>query len=116
MRHGLVLGLLGDRGPLTYKRSRRSTAEIDRIAALALRHVDPQSRLIDFSPYGYDERQFCSPGFDLPVGRLTRTPNNEYPEYHTSADDFSIIDRDALAQSLRACGAIIDAPTATRRT
>ncbi len=109
VRHGLVLGLLGDRGPLTYKRSRRSNADIDRIAALILQRMDPSGRLIDFSPYGYDERQLCSPGFNLPVGRLTRTPNNEYPEYHSSADNFSIVDRAALAQSLGACAQIIEA-------
>jgi aminopeptidase-like protein len=108
VRHGLVLGLLGDRGPLTYKRSRRSNADIDRIAALTLRRLDSRSRVIDFSPYGYDERQLCSPGFNLPVGRLTRTPNNEYPEYHSSADNFSIVDREALGQSLLACAEIVD--------
>jgi aminopeptidase-like protein len=63
--------------------------------------------VIDFSPYGYDERQLCSPGFDLPVGRLTRTPNNEYPEYHSSADDFGLIDRNSLAETLYACASII---------
>jgi len=107
VRHGLVLGLLGDRGPLTYKHSRRGSADIDRIAAYALAGISPASRCIGFSPYGYDERQLCSPGFDLPVGRLTRTPNGEYPEYHTSADDFSIIDEAALAESLLACATIM---------
>jgi aminopeptidase-like protein len=63
--------------------------------------------LIDFSPYGYDERQLCSPGFNLPVGRLTRTPNGEYAEYHSSADDFSILSEDAVAESLRASAAIL---------
>jgi aminopeptidase-like protein len=107
VRHGLVLGLLGDRGPLTYKRSRRLNAEIDEIAAYALPRVAASARLVDFSPYGYDERQLCSPGFDLPVGRLTRTPNNEYPEYHSSADDFSLLDEGALAESLLACAALM---------
>ena len=108
VRHGLVLGLLGDRGPLTYKRSRRLTASIDAIAAYVLPKVAPTARLIDFSPYGYDERQLCSPGFDLPVGRLTRTPNSEYEQYHTSADDFDIIDPDCLAESLTACASLMD--------
>ncbi len=108
VRHGLVLGLLGDRGPLTYKRSRRLTAPIDRIAAHVLPRLEAAARLVDFSPYGYDERQLCSPGFNLPVGRLTRTPNNEYPEYHSSADNFSIIDPQQLAGSLSACASIMD--------
>ena len=107
VRHGLVIGLLGDRGPLTYKRSRRGEAEIDQIAAHVLGGMGEGSRIIDFSPYGYDERQLCSPGFNLPVGRLTRTPNNEYAEYHSSADDFSILDENALAQSLQAIAAIL---------
>lgn len=108
VRHGIVLGLLGDRGPLTYKRSRRGNAEIDQIAMHALSAVSDVSRYIDYSPYGYDERQFCSPGFDLPVGRLTRTPNGEYPEYHSSADNFSLLDEHSLAESLRACATIMD--------
>jgi aminopeptidase-like protein len=107
VQHGLVLGLLGDRGPLTYKRSRRLEAPIDRIAAHVVREVSEAARVVDFSPYGYDERQLCSPGFNLPVGRLTRTPNSEYAEYHSSADDFSLIDEASLAESLLACAAIL---------
>ena len=107
VRHGLVLGLAGDRGPLTYKRSRRGNAEIDRIGEYVLSRLDANARVMDFSPYGYDERQLCSPGFNLPVGRLTRTPNNEYAEYHSSADNFDILDRGALAQSLLAGATIL---------
>jgi aminopeptidase-like protein len=107
VRHGLVVGLVGDRGPLTYKRSRRGHADIDRISELVLGKLDSGARCIDFSPYGYDERQLCSPGFDLPVGRLTRTPNSEYPEYHSSADGFDLLDRDAFEQSLRSFAAIV---------
>jgi aminopeptidase-like protein len=106
VHHGLVLGLAGDRGPLTYKKSRRGDTEIDRVAAYVIGTING-GRVVDFSPYGYDERQLCSPGFDLPVGRLTRTPNNEYPEYHSSADNFDLIDRDALSQSLFACASIL---------
>ncbi len=102
IRHGLVVGLVGDRGPLTYKRSRGGNAAIDRIGAWVLSRLDARARCIDFLPYGYDERQLCSPGFDLPVGRLTRTPNGEYPQYHSSADDFDLLDPDAFAQSIAA--------------
>ena len=83
VRAGLVIGLLGDAGPLTYKRSRRGRAEIDLIAAQVVRELDPHAKVLDFTPYGYDERQFCSPGIDLPMGRLTRSANDGYPEYHT---------------------------------
>ena len=90
IRHGLVVTGVGDPGPFTYKRSRRGDAEIDRAAAHVLRHAGGPYSIRDFSPYGYDERQFCSPGFNLPVGCLMRTPHGEYPEYHTSADDLTL--------------------------
>jgi aminopeptidase-like protein len=103
IRHGLVLSCLGDRGNLTYKRSRRGNAEIDRIAANSLATHGARYTLEHFSPYGYDERQYCSPGFDLPVGVLSRTPHGRFPEYHTSADNLEFITPEALSDSLDAC-------------
>jgi aminopeptidase-like protein len=108
IKHGLVITGVGDRGPFTYKRSRRGNAEIDRVAAHVLRHCDVSSSVVDFSPYGYDERQYCSPGFDLPVGCFMRTPHGEYREYHTSADDMSFVTPASLAASLRTCQAIVE--------
>jgi aminopeptidase-like protein len=99
--HGLVVACVGDPGRLTYKRSRRGDAEIDRAAAHVLAHSGADHEVRDFVPYGYDERQFCSPGFDLPVGSLTRTPHGEYPEYHTSADNPGFVRPDRLVDSLR---------------
>src|SRR5207248_754552 len=84
---------------LTYKRSRRGNAATDRAAEYALPQISPRTRFMDFEPYGYDERQFCSPGFDLPIGRVTRSPNGQYAEYHTSGDDLGFIRREALAES-----------------
>ena len=101
VRAGLVVGLLGDAGPLTYKRSRRGTTDTDRIIEHVLATQSDASRVIDFEPYGYDERQFCSPGIDLPVGRLTRSPNGTYPEYHTSADNLSLVSRESIAGAIR---------------
>ena len=100
IKHGLVLTGVGDGGRLTYKRSRRGNAEIDRAVEHVLRHSGDDHEVLDFSPYGYDERQYCSPGFDLPVGCLMRTPWGRYPEYHTSADDLDLVSPDALADSL----------------
>ena len=107
IKHGLVLSCLGDRGSPTYKRSRRGDALIDRAASHVLRHSGDHT-IIDFVPYGYDERQYCSPGFDLAVGCLTRTPNGKYPEYHTSADNLEFVSPEHLAHSLCACEAILD--------
>jgi aminopeptidase-like protein len=99
---GLVLACAGDPGPLTYKRSRRGNALIDRAAGVVLPTSFAGASLEDFSPYGYDERQYCSPGFDLPVGCLTRTQYERFPEYHTSADDLDFVQPDNLADTLGA--------------
>jgi len=108
VKAGLVLGLLGDAAPLTYKMSRGENTLTDDIAGYVVAQVDPGGRVIPFSPYGYDERQLCSPGFDLPIGRLTRSVNGGYPEYHSSADDLGLIREDRLAQSLDACKMFVD--------
>ena len=100
IRHGLVVACVGDRGCLTYKKSRQGDAEIDRAAAHVLKHSGATYEVVEFSPYGYDERQYCSPGFNLAVGSLTRTPHGRYPEYHTSADNVDFVDPRSLADSL----------------
>ena len=113
IRHGLVLANLGDAGGFTYKRSRRGTLgaplAVDRAVEVALRDLGHDVDVRPFAPTGYDERQFGSPGFDLPVGRLTRTPHGEYPEYHTSGDDLDLVRPEALAASLEALDAIVRA-------
>ena len=101
-RHGLIAANLGDAGAFHYKKSRHGEREIDRAVAAALAGLGEDLVTEDFFPFGYDERQYCSPGFDLPVGVLTRTPWGRYPEYHTSADDLSFIGAEALAGSLAA--------------
>jgi aminopeptidase-like protein len=103
IRHGLVLTGVGDAGGVTYKRSRRGNAFIDRAMAHVLHHHQQPYRIIDFFPYGYDERQYCSPGFNLPVGCLMRTPHGEYPEYHTSADNLEFVHAGALHDTLTLC-------------
>ena len=99
--HGLVAACVGDPGKLTYKRSRRGSAEIDRAVVHVLEHSGEPHQVRDFTPYGYDERQYCSPGFDLPVGSLTRTPHGEYPEYHTSGDTPDLVRPDRMVDTLR---------------
>jgi len=101
IKHGLVAACLGDSGGFSYKRSRHGIHEIDRAVEHILKRQSGRSQFVDFTPYGYDERQFCSPGFNMPVGCLMRTPNGQYPEYHTSADDLSLVRPRYLAESLR---------------
>lgn len=102
IKHGLVLACAGDSGSLTYKRSRRGGAVIDQIAKHVLEASGRAHTIVDFSPYGYDERQYCSPGFNLAVGCLTRTPYGEYPEYHTSGDDLEFVRPEAMADTVEA--------------
>ena len=109
IRHGLVLSLLGDGGPLHYKKSRGGKHAVDRAAWHVLRTEFPSARLLEFSPWGYDERQFCSPGINLPMGRLTRTPNGEFIEYHTSGDNIDFVLPQALGESWLACLKIFEA-------
>ena len=99
IRAGLVLTCVGDGGDSTYKRSRRGDAEVDRAMEHVLAGSGAGYAIEDFFPYGYDERQYCSPGFDLPVGCLMRTPHGRFPEYHTSADDRDFIRTEALVDS-----------------
>jgi aminopeptidase-like protein len=100
IKHGLVLSCLGDPGKFTYKRSRHGDAEIDRAVEHMLTHSGNEFNVLDFAPHGDDERQYCSPGINLPVGCFMRTPNGCYLEYHTSADDLSLIEPSALGESL----------------
>ncbi|TML07746.1 MAG: DUF4910 domain-containing protein [Actinobacteria bacterium] len=114
IKYGLVLTGLGDRSVLRYKRSRRATTAIDRVAEVVLRDRQMGDLCIPFTPYGYDERQFCSPGFDLAVGRLSRSLHGEFPEYHTSDDNLAFIDEDHLFDSVDAVEAILDALESNR--
>ena len=108
IRHGLVLTGIGDQGGFHYKKSRVGNAEIDRAATNALQHCGEPSEVLEFTPYGYDERQYCSLGFNLPVGCLMRSVWGTFPEYHTSADNLDFIKPVQLARSLRLCATIID--------
>jgi aminopeptidase-like protein len=114
VRAGLTIGLLGGPGPLTYKRTRRGDTTTDQAALHVLQRLSAAHRVLDFEPYGYDERQFCSPGFDLPVGRFTRYANGEYPEYHTSADNLDLIDEGRLAESLNVLAHVMSVLDANR--
>jgi aminopeptidase-like protein len=108
IRHGLILSGLGDRSPLSYKKSRQGDAEIDRAVCCVLRDMGCDHRIFDFSPYGYDERQFCSPGINLPMGRLSRAEHGRFPEYHTSADNLEFIAAKSLDESVFTCRSVFE--------
>jgi aminopeptidase-like protein len=103
IKHGLVLASAGDAGKITYKKTRHGSAEVDRAVQHVLRWSGEQYGVLEFSPYGYDERQFSSPGFNLAVGSISRTPHSQFPEYHTSADNLDFVKPESLADSLTKC-------------
>ena len=102
IKAGLVLAVAGDAGSMNYKLNRNEGCYTDQIVKHALKSSGRTFNTIDFSPYGYDERQFCSPGINLPMGSLMRTPNGCYPEYHTSADNLDLVQAEYLADTISA--------------
>jgi aminopeptidase-like protein len=112
---GLVAANLGDPGRFHYKKSRYGFADIDRAVLQVLDASGEKYDVENFVPFGYDERQYNSPGFKLRVGSLTRTPYGRYPEYHTSADNLDLVKPESLAGSLRTYLAVMGALDADRR-
>lgn len=108
IKHGLVLACVGDPGKMHYKKTRRGDTEIDRAVQHVLKSSGQGYEILEFSPYGYDERQYSSPGFNLAVGNLSRTPHGRFPEYHTSADNLDFVKPENLADSLSTCLHVID--------
>jgi aminopeptidase-like protein len=110
---GLVVACVGDGAPLSYKRSRRGTARIDRAAEYVLSSRS-DAGVTEFAPWGWDERQFNSPGFDIPVGCLTRSREGEFAEYHSSADNLELVRPEQLEGALQAVLEILDVFDADR--
>jgi aminopeptidase-like protein len=107
IKHGLVLVDVGDAGKFTYKKSRQGNAVIDRAVVNVLKHSGNDYSVREFDPYGHDERQYCSPGFNLPVGCFSRSPHGEFPEYHTSADDLTFVRPQYLDESFTRCLSVL---------
>ncbi len=101
IKHGLVSTCVGDPGKITYKKSKQGNTEIDKIVTYVLKQSNQPHRILDYFPMGSDERQFCSPGFNLPVGSLFRSRygTNEFPEYHTSDDNLGFISKESMEDS-----------------
>ena len=113
--HGLTVSCIGDDGNLTYKRSRRADAEVDLAMEVVLRDSGQPHRVLPWEPWGGDERQFCSPGFDLPVGTLMRTPHGEFSGYHTSADGLERIRPESIAEAVDRCLELVEVLESNRR-
>ena len=99
IKHGLVITCVGDSGKFTYKKSRLGNTEIDQTAINILKESGESFQIKDFFPVGSDERQFCSPGFNLPMGSLMRTMYHKFPEYHTSLDNLEFVKGEYLIES-----------------
>ena len=108
IKHGLVVVCVGDAGNYSYKTSRQGDALIDRAAKHVLTFEKDAFNLIEFYPYGYDERQYCSPGFNLAVGSLSRSTHGKFPQYHSSADDLSFVSGKQIAESLEVYIKVLD--------
>jgi aminopeptidase-like protein len=106
LRAGYVLSCIGDSAPATYKRSRQGKTRADRAAEYVLQGFPAGQRVLDYWPGGSDERQYCSPGFDLPVGVLARSIYGDYPEYHTSLDNKAFVSFEAMCDSVDLCFAV----------
>jgi len=115
IKHGLVLACIGDAGALTYKRTRRGNAIIDQAAENVLRNRGVEFNVTDFSPYGFDERNYNSPKFNLPVGSLSRSTHSEFDGYHSSGDNLDLVRPDRLAEAVQAALEIVDVLEHDRR-
>ncbi|HET6992611.1 MAG TPA: DUF4910 domain-containing protein, partial [Bacteroidia bacterium] len=97
---GYVVTCVGDKGKYTYKRSKNSSLDVNAVVEHYLKYSDKPHSIIDFSIGGSDERQYCSPGFNLPVGSLMRTMYQRFKEYHTSLDNKSFISFSAMNETV----------------
>ncbi|HMO39151.1 MAG TPA: DUF4910 domain-containing protein [Saprospiraceae bacterium] len=97
---GLVLTCIGDDGKFHYKCTRNGHTLTDRAMTTLLENEELSYNILPFVPMGSDERQYNSPGFQLPVGTFMRTPFGRYLEYHTSADNKAFISFEAMAESV----------------
>ena len=105
---------LADEAPLRYKQTQRGDTTIDRVASAVLAEAGVDHEILDFYPFGYDERQYNSPGFRLPVGSFMRTIHGQTPEYHTSGDNLDLVDDEQLSEAVDVIVGVVAAMDATR--
>lgn len=98
---GMVLTCVGGNEPLSFKKTRRENSELDAMISHLVNHKRLDARTRGFTPvYGSDERQFGSPGFNLPVGQMSRGLHSGFPGYHNSLDTKEAMTIEALQKSL----------------
>ncbi|WP_068492864.1 DUF4910 domain-containing protein [Paramagnetospirillum marisnigri] len=103
LRAGYVLTNIGDRQPLSLKKSQRGDTLAERAAIQAFTDRDIPHRLLDFDPRGADERNYCSPGYNFPVCALMRSYFQQNPAYHTSDDNLDFVTAESIIAAVEAC-------------
>jgi aminopeptidase-like protein len=98
---GYVLTCCGDEAPFVFKQSKNPQGFLEKCTEHALRHSELSYTTIPFAVGGSDERQYCSPGFNLPIGSITRSMYHRYKEYHTSLDNKSFVSFEAMAKTIQ---------------
>jgi len=107
VRAGFVLTCLGDERNYSYLKSRSGNTLTDKVAMKVLKDLNVDFSIYPFTENGSDERQYCFPGVDLPIGLLMKSKFGEYPEYHTSLDNLNLVTKKGITDGFELIKAAI---------